>query len=87
MLENTAVISNGVGLHARPAARLVETAMRFKSDVILLHGGATINAKSAFSVLSGNIRGGSEVVVRVEGSDEEEAMAAVVACLRNLPNE
>lgn len=45
-----------------------------------------INAKSPFAVLTANIRPGAEVTVRTEGSDEKEAMAAVMACLESLPD-
>lgn len=86
MLESTITIRSRAGLHARPAAELVRVASSFASDVILMHDGMAINAKNPLAVLSANVRPGAEVTVRTEGSDEEEAMAAVMACLRNLPD-
>lgn len=86
MLESATTIRNRTGLHARPAAELVRVASSFGSDVILVHRGVAVNAKSPFAVLSADIKPGSEILVRAEGSDEEEAMAAVMECLRNLPD-
>ena len=86
MLEEKVVIANATGLHARPAAKLVETCNPFKSSVTLLAGEKQVNAKSIMSVLMGSIGTGTEVTVRVEGEDEETAFAAVSEYLHNLPD-
>ena len=64
----------------------MRVASSFASDAVLERGGMAINAKSPFAVLTANIRPGAEVTVRTEGSDEKEAMAAVMACLESLPD-
>jgi phosphotransferase system HPr (HPr) family protein len=72
--ETRLVITNKVGLHARPARLLVQTAARFQSQIRLQHGEQVANAKSIVGVLKlGAIRG-ETIVVRAEGEDAEEAV-------------
>ena len=77
------VVSNPSGLHARPASRLVQTAQKFKSSIILESGGKTINAKSMIKLLSGGILRGSAVKITCDGEDEEDLMAAVTELFDN----
>jgi phosphotransferase system HPr (HPr) family protein len=75
--ENHLVITNKVGLHARPARLLVQTAAQFQSQIRLQHAQhveKAANAKSIVGVLKlGAIRG-ETIVVRAEGEDAEEAV-------------
>lgn len=86
MLSERLTIANVTGLHARPAAWLVDCASRFKSDVSLIAGVTCIDAKDILSVLGSGFSAGTEVDLVVEGEDEGPAFAAVSACLRNLPD-
>lgn len=74
MIEKKIVIKNRTGLHARPAAIFVETADRFESEVELVFEGITVNGKSIIGVLSLGIGNNEQAVLRISGSDEEEAM-------------
>jgi phosphocarrier protein len=74
-LEKTFTIVNALGLHARPAAQLVQASNRFKSEVHLAKDGATVNAKSIMGVLTLAASRGSQLVVTVEGPDAEAALA------------
>lgn len=65
------------GLHARPAVKMIKLAASFASDVTLEKNGKTIPADSITSVLGACIVCGDEITVRAEGSDEEEAIAAM----------
>jgi phosphotransferase system HPr (HPr) family protein len=65
------------GLHARPAARFVQTASRFHSTVAIVHGTREANAKSLLSLLGLALRQGSEIVLRAEGDDADAALAAL----------
>ena len=51
VVENTVVITNKVGLHARPAALFVQEAARFHARIQVKHGEQSVNAKSILSVL------------------------------------
>lgn len=75
-------IQDEQGIHARPAGLLVKEASGFASDITLEHAGKTGDAKRIFSVMSLGIKGGDTVTVRIKGSDEEDASAAMEAFLR-----
>jgi len=75
--ERTFTIVNRLGLHARAAARLVQTANRFQSDITIARDGQSANAKSIMGVLMLAASKGSDVTVRVQGPDGAEALAAL----------
>lgn len=70
-------VSNGLGLHAQPAADLVACAQRFASSMTLSTRGVTSDAKSVFGVLALNAIQGDVVTVSCEGPDEHEAARAL----------
>ena len=65
------------GIHARPAGLLVKAAENFSSSVKLECGGKSADGKMLFSVMSLGAKCGGEVIVTVEGTDEDEAAAAL----------
>ncbi|MCC6488916.1 MAG: HPr family phosphocarrier protein [Candidatus Hydrogenedentes bacterium] len=73
-------IVNSLGLHARPAATLVQTVLKFQSDVHISLNGHRVNAKSIMGLLTLAAAQGSILVVTCTGPDADEALAAV----RNL---
>jgi len=81
MTENSFVIKNRLGLHARAAAVLVQTAGRFKSEVLLEKEGVEVNGKSIMGVLMLAAPKGSTVKVAISGEDEDAAMAAIGALI------
>ncbi|PZS01233.1 MAG: HPr family phosphocarrier protein [Candidatus Chloroheliales bacterium] len=81
MQSATVVLTDPVGLHARPAAELVQTAARYKADISLEHGSRKANAKSIIMVLALGARQGAAVEVKANGEDEFEAVAAIVKLL------
>jgi phosphocarrier protein len=79
----TITVVNPLGLHARPAAKLVDCAARFTSDIRLMQGTQEIDAKSIMSVLMLAAPCGAELTLTVIGPDEiaaTEAMRALFAC-------
>jgi len=76
-LERTFTVMNSLGLHARPAAMVVQTANRFRSEVQFEKDGLQINAKSIMGVLTLAASKGSSIVVICEGPDAADAMAAL----------
>jgi len=74
-------ITDPVGLHARPAAVLVQAAGRYKSKVRLEFGNKQADARSIVQLLGLGVRQGSSVTVVAEGTDSEEALAAVLSVL------
>ncbi|MFO7774341.1 MAG: HPr family phosphocarrier protein [Candidatus Hydrogenedentota bacterium] len=71
------VIVNNLGMHARPAATLVQTVLEFESDITIQKNGREVNAKSIMGLLTLAAAQGSRVTVTCKGSDAEEAMGAV----------
>lgn len=78
MLEHELIIPNKLGLHARAAAKLVQTASRFQSKTEVICKGREVNAKSILGVMMLAAGKGTPIRLRVNGSDEAEALAAVV---------
>ncbi len=77
MKEREIRIVNRLGLHARAAAKLVHLASSFESDVSVVRDGEEVDAKSILGVLQLGAAQGSDILVRCEGGDEEEALDAV----------
>jgi phosphocarrier protein HPr len=78
MVEQEIIISNKLGLHARAAAKLVQLCARFTSPVFLHCRGKEINGKSILGVMMLAAGKGTTVMLRAQGPDEAEAIAAAV---------
>ena len=65
-------------MHTRPAAALVKTAARFRSDFTITKDGMEINGKSIIGVMTLAAEQGSQLLLRFTGGDEEQAKEAVV---------
>lgn len=81
MIEREIEIVNRLGLHARAAAKLVHLAGSFACDVTLSQDGDQVDGKSILGILLLAAGQGARISVRCSGSDEEEAMAAIVALI------
>ena len=77
MKEGNLTIDNKMGLHARPAALLAQTANKFHSEVVIVKDGIEVNAKSVMGLMMLAAESGSQVKLRVTGSDEEAAFQAL----------
>lgn len=84
MLEQKYVIKNKTGLHARPASLFVKKASSFKCDVKILKDQKEINAKSVIGVLSLGAGKGSEITIKVDGENEENAIKELVGMLESF---
>lgn len=69
-------------LHARPAGALAVAAARFASAVSVTAGGSTADAKSVLGVMGLGATSGQPVTVSAAGPDAHEAVAALIAILR-----
>lgn len=77
MIEEVLKIINRHGLHARPAAQFVKIAGKFKSDIKVIKDGLEVNGKSIMGIMMLAAEPGSEIVVLIEGEDEQEAFDAL----------
>lgn len=69
------VITDEVGIHARPAGILVKEAKKYASKVTVHMGEKSADAKKLMALMGMGVKQGDEVTVSVEGDDEESAAA------------
>ena len=82
MIKTTVTISNRLGLHARPSAKLSKLAGSFPCDVFISNrNGRRINAKSIMGVMMLAAGVGSEIEIETSGEREQEAMEALRALI------
>ncbi|MDD7543511.1 MAG: HPr family phosphocarrier protein [Peptoniphilaceae bacterium] len=84
MAEKNVTVVNATGLHARPAAALVQFVKNIPGDVEIIKDGKVANAKSIFNVMSLGISKGTEITVRVTGENAEEHVNQVVEFISGL---
>ena len=77
MKEFKYVITDPVGIHARPAGELAKEAKQFKSTVFVVKGEKEAKATALMKLMGMGIKQGDEVTVRVDGEDEEACAAAM----------
>jgi len=70
-------IINKLGLHARAAARFVQLASRFESELFLQRDSQEVNGKSIMGVMMLAAGCGTQLTLKASGPDEEEAVAAL----------
>jgi phosphocarrier protein HPr len=72
-----AEIVNKLGLHARAAAKLTHLAGSYQCEIWLSRSGRRVNAKSIMGVMMLAAGQGTSVLIEAEGSDAEQAIAAL----------
>ena len=83
MKEQEVTILNRAGIHARPAALIVQKASEFDSNILMEKDGNQINAKSIMGIITLGATHKSVIKIITEGSDEKEAMKAIVSLFEN----
>lgn len=78
MVSKTLTLTNGSGLHMRPAQVLSAAMAPFASNVTIVANGKDVNAKSLMALVASGIKCGAEIEVRAEGADEQEALDKAV---------
>lgn len=86
MYSKETMISNDVGLHARPATFFIQKANEYKSSIWVEKDQHRINAKSLLGVLSLGIIKGTSITIVADGVDEEKAVDALVDLIENNLN-
>lgn len=81
--EGTFTIVNRLGLHARAAAQLVQTANRFTSQVHVEKEGDEVNGKSIMGILMLAAPKGSSIKVTVSGEDADDAYRELAALIED----
>ena len=83
MPQREVEIVNKLGLHARASAKLTQTASRFAADVWLSRNGRRVNAKSIMGVMMLAAGKGSRVGIETNGTDADQALAALVTLIED----
>jgi phosphocarrier protein len=78
MTEQIITIKNRAGIHARPAALLVQATKDFKSSIYFEKDNDRINAKSIMGIITLGAAYGTEIRIIAEGEDEKAAVETVV---------
>jgi len=79
MKQKNTTIKNRAGIHARPAALIVQTASQYESNIYLEKESEKINAKSIMGIITLGASYKTDIIVSAEGSDEEDAVEAIAA--------
>ena len=78
MVAKEAVVTNSLGIHARPAALLVKVAANFDAEIFLSKGNTRrVNGKSIMGVMMLAAEQGAKILVEAEGTDEAEAATEI----------
>ena len=83
MIDRKIKIINRLGLHARAAACFVKLAASFESDIFLVYDQQSVSGKSIMGIVMLAASQGTEIIVEVNGTDEQEAAEALVKLINN----
>jgi phosphocarrier protein len=82
-VRKAVTIVNKLGMHARAAARFVQVASGFESDVSLVHKGKEVSGKSIMGVMMLAAGKGSMIEIVCSGADEQQALASLEELVNN----
>jgi phosphocarrier protein len=68
------LVSNKLGIHARPAALFVKTANRFSCEIFVEKDGEKVNGKSIMGLMMLAAGPGSKLMVSAQGQDASQAL-------------
>lgn len=77
MIEKDYIVSNRLGLHARPASLFVKTTSRFSSSVKIVKDGNEIDGKSIMGLLMLAAGPGTNLKIVANGPDETEVIRSL----------
>lgn len=83
MIEKIITIINKLGLHARASSKFVTLASKFHSQIELCRDKKIVNAKSIMGVMMLAAPMGTELLLKIQGEDEIEAMEALTHLINN----
>ena len=83
MLRQEFTILNKLGIHARAAAKIVQTSNQYRSRILIIKNGQEADAKSMLGILALSCPLGTRIEVSAEGVDADEAIAALATLFEN----
>jgi len=76
-------ITNELGLHARAAVKLVKVANEFKSDILVVKDGLSVNGKSIINLLMLAAECGAQIELKAKGDDAYKALEEMVLLIED----
>ena len=86
-LQKELVVSNKLGIHARPAAMFVKLATRFESDIFVEKDGEKVNGKSIIGLMMLAAGPGSKLTIHADGADARAAISEIETLIKGKFNE
>ena len=83
MTEQKVTVTNRAGIHARPAALIVQTVKDFKCNIYISRENDKINAKSIMGVITLGASYGVELTISADGEDEAKAVETLAGLFRS----
>jgi Phosphotransferase System HPr (HPr) Family len=87
MVEKELLVANKTGLHARPAAKFVKEANKYKSTIQAFKADKKADAKSIIGILGLGITQGSNIIIRAAGEDECLALEGLKQVIEEIARE
>jgi len=87
MIERNVTIINKLGLHARAAAKFVQTCSAYGCDIKVFKDSRSADGKSIMSIMMLAASKGTELRIEFNGNDEEKAAEALIALINNYFDE
>jgi phosphocarrier protein HPr len=76
-------IPNPQGMHARPIALMVSTAVKYQAKLFVACEGREVDGRSVLQLMTIAAPQGSVLTIRAEGADAEDQVAAVATVVEN----
>ena len=83
MVRKEFTVRNKLGLHARAAAKIVQTSSQFQSRILIIKNGREADAKSMLDIMTLSCPQGTRIELRAKGKDAAEALAALAVLFDN----
>jgi len=77
--ERDVVIKNKLGIHARPAAMLVQLSNKFRSEIFITKDSMSVSGKSIMGVMTLAASRGTKLKIKAVGEDAEEAVNKIIS--------
>ncbi len=83
MVSQKITVTNEQGLHMRPASVFSQAMTPFASEVTVIFNDKAYNAKSVMMLMSACIKTGSEIEIKCEGADEQDALNKAIELIES----
>lgn len=87
MISRSLVVTNKLGIHARPAGMIVDLTAQMKSNITFIFEDTRANAKSILNVMMLAVPPGASLDIEIDGEDEEEAFCKLEQLFNDNFNE